>query len=65
MPVPLARWESSMIHLKLTSKKKLLQNFRSIVNFDQFGMFCNFVYLTAENKQTWQALFTQSEGENY
>ena len=53
-----------MIHLKITSKKKRFQNFSIITNFDQFGVLCNVVYLTTENKQTRQTFFTQSEGEN-
>ena len=42
-----------MIPLKKTSKKNLFLNFIAVANFDQFGMLCNFVYLTTENKQTW------------
>ena len=64
VPKPLVRWELSMIHLKITSKKKLFQNFIIIANFYQFGMLCNIVYLTTENKQIWKAFFNQSEGDN-
>ena len=51
-PKPIFRWELSMIHWKITSKKKLFQNFSITTNFDKFGVLCNFVYLTTENKQT-------------
>ena len=49
-------------HIKKTCK--LFQNFSIIDNFDQLDVLRNFDYLAAENKQTFQAFFIQSEGEN-